>query len=333
MPSFFDPNNLTDAQKARWDAAAAEYARIQEANLDLHLTAMSLKEQTENQDTLEERPRAGDSKSALFARLLEGKPALPFPPPTSYSYPWYSLIEEPDPHPAAIGWISAQTRQTSGASNENTASHGDQVLSIGINQCTWVVVSLNEAARRLMALQDRLTATATQDNQRSFRRYFSWTPELLEEVIATYAAFPEFVVRFGPWAEYRLKIGRGQATCRRGYLRDSVTDIASRRCDHLAACGNVFDVNRFYLNWEEGLIVSKGEHPKKRLEKAETCLDQLTKNFPGLDHAPAHRQIADLQKEIAIFEVDPPQADFVQITYDDWVLEKAFINTETEVSA
>ena len=34
------------------------------------------------------------SKSALLDRLLEGKEPLPEPPPLSFSYPWYTLIEE-----------------------------------------------------------------------------------------------------------------------------------------------------------------------------------------------------------------------------------------------
>ena len=34
------------------------------------------------------------SHSALLARLLSGKEPLPSPPPLSYSYPWYSLIED-----------------------------------------------------------------------------------------------------------------------------------------------------------------------------------------------------------------------------------------------
>jgi len=33
-------------------------------------------------------------KSALFHRLMEGKEPLPVPPPKSYSYPWYNLIED-----------------------------------------------------------------------------------------------------------------------------------------------------------------------------------------------------------------------------------------------
>ena len=32
--------------------------------------------------------------SSLLQRLLAGKEPLPVPPPTAYSYPWYSLIEE-----------------------------------------------------------------------------------------------------------------------------------------------------------------------------------------------------------------------------------------------
>lgn len=32
--------------------------------------------------------------SALLRRLLGGKPALPDPPPRSFSYPWYELIED-----------------------------------------------------------------------------------------------------------------------------------------------------------------------------------------------------------------------------------------------
>lgn len=34
MPTFFDPDNLTPEQSARWEQARLEYARVQEANLD-----------------------------------------------------------------------------------------------------------------------------------------------------------------------------------------------------------------------------------------------------------------------------------------------------------
>lgn len=32
-------------------------------------------------------------KSSLLSRLIEGKDPLPYPPPLSFSHPWYSLIE------------------------------------------------------------------------------------------------------------------------------------------------------------------------------------------------------------------------------------------------
>jgi hypothetical protein len=34
------------------------------------------------------------SHSALFSRLLSGKKPLPTPPPTSFSYPWYELLDD-----------------------------------------------------------------------------------------------------------------------------------------------------------------------------------------------------------------------------------------------
>jgi len=39
-------------------------------------------------------------QSALFARLLAGREPLSFPPPTSFSYPWYALIERTGPPPS-----------------------------------------------------------------------------------------------------------------------------------------------------------------------------------------------------------------------------------------
>lgn len=47
-------------------------------------------------------------KSRLFWRIRSGKPPLPHPPPTSFSCPWYEVIEELRPHycfearPAAV---------------------------------------------------------------------------------------------------------------------------------------------------------------------------------------------------------------------------------------
>ena len=92
MPSTFDGNDLSEEQRARYEWAVAEYARIQDEN-------RARLERAGKQAA----PHQIGPKSALFARLLEGKAALPYPPPTSYSYPWYDIIEKPGPHHVSIG--------------------------------------------------------------------------------------------------------------------------------------------------------------------------------------------------------------------------------------
>lgn len=41
-------------------------------------------------------------KSALLQRMMEGKDPLPVPPPKTFSYPWYSLIEEGIGYPTDV---------------------------------------------------------------------------------------------------------------------------------------------------------------------------------------------------------------------------------------
>lgn len=49
-------------------------------------------------------PTSNDwKKSALFRRLRDGKKPLKYPPPRSFSYPWYSVIEDPTPHLCDVG--------------------------------------------------------------------------------------------------------------------------------------------------------------------------------------------------------------------------------------
>ena len=44
-------------------------------------------------------------KSSLFERLIEGKRVFSIPPPCSFSYPWYSLLEETGPQSCEF-WIA-----------------------------------------------------------------------------------------------------------------------------------------------------------------------------------------------------------------------------------
>jgi hypothetical protein len=114
MLRFFDRNNLSIEQKSRWESVGVEYQKIQEINVQNNFKALSpvekialMKETNCNTDEdLLEHLRvlnhlqgggAQDEKSALFARLLEGRRPLIYPPPCSFSYPWYAVVEEQGP--------------------------------------------------------------------------------------------------------------------------------------------------------------------------------------------------------------------------------------------
>ncbi|MHB1942264.1 MAG: hypothetical protein ACYCP0_04295 [Acidiferrobacteraceae bacterium] len=83
MPRFFDLDDLTPEQRARWDVAVARYNAVMD-----QLRASGVRHVL---------PQPGHEKSALFARLLNGLEPLPHPPPLCYSYPWYEVIEGPGP--------------------------------------------------------------------------------------------------------------------------------------------------------------------------------------------------------------------------------------------
>lgn len=82
MPTFFDPEHLTPKQKENWSAALAKYAAVMAYEKQLTPQGCFLINQP------------GHPKSALFARLLDGKEPLLRPPPKSYGYPWYDCIEQ-----------------------------------------------------------------------------------------------------------------------------------------------------------------------------------------------------------------------------------------------
>lgn len=66
--------------------------------------------------------------SALLRRLIEGKQPLPNPPPLSYSYPWYELMEK--------GW-AIPTEVWEGNEKFNAEQ---QFQALVINQQPWRIV-------------------------------------------------------------------------------------------------------------------------------------------------------------------------------------------------
>lgn len=213
VPVFFNPRQLTDTQHRNWDAAVAEYSRVQVSN------ALDPPEESAQQSDLPGGNIMRATKSALFARLLEGKPALAHPPPTSHAYPWYAVIEEPGPHQVRIdGSIDGQ--------------------AVSLNRCTWNIRHMNEAARELWALD-----SATRAGQ--------WNNSLLAKVKAAYAKGPEMLVRFEPWQNYRLLVAACKHTgtqAARPYALDAVR-IGVRPS---SLTGSVFDVDALMLNAKLG---------------------------------------------------------------------------------
>lgn len=101
-------------------------------------------------------------KSALLKRISEGKRPLAFPPPTSYSYPWYEIIEgnapielgpiytrkftgQKYPYASSTGLMAAESIQDligdgQGELHPELPPAGNVVL---INQSKWEVISVD----------------------------------------------------------------------------------------------------------------------------------------------------------------------------------------------
>lgn len=105
MTKFFDKNKLTKEQQSRWDWAVLKYREIREKNSLNFFEEMGEEERLHLMKELSSAKEFRgsltldmvDEKSALFARLLEGKKPFIYPPPCAYSYPWYEVIEEKGP--------------------------------------------------------------------------------------------------------------------------------------------------------------------------------------------------------------------------------------------
>lgn len=332
MPKFFDPNNLTQEQKNNWDRAIRDYKKVQQDNIEHKIEHLSQlerdfykKEGFVTDDQIQQQMRVimdmtgnkpGHPKSSLFARLLDGKQALPSPPPTSYSYPWYSLIEGDDIHSVCIdtwnNWISSDAKQ----------------LKITINQCSWLVKSLNNAARTLLNLNEELQRTVkTVTNTYGLPdvQHYTWTQELFEKVKAAYAEKPEFIVQFGNNPEFHLYVGNlSDEKKKRQARKKFLLQISQRDVESMVNIRSVFDLDLLRMNLEIGKTVFKTEHPLVKLEKLkEHCAQNDSPDFlKKLDAANLENTSKSLQNDIAEFERDPDAQDVVEYTADQWLLKK-----------
>lgn len=165
MPHFFDPQALTPAQKARWDGASRLYDQVQTVNARRRLRALAGDDRVDLSnsgkaadvlvpdlvDLLQTiaNGQGGNPKSALFARLLDGKPPLVIQPPTAYSYPWYEIIE--DVAPQTVSSLHGQ------ASLDEWIAPGSALTPplplLPIAQCAWAIYQCESPTKAIVAPQ------------------------------------------------------------------------------------------------------------------------------------------------------------------------------------
>jgi hypothetical protein len=271
MPIFFNENELTDEQRARYDWAVAEYARIQTEN------RAQLKHNTHTPVEHQISPQ-----SALFARLLEGKPALPYPPPTSYSYPWYDIIEKPGQYHVSIcaPWSTIASPTDIAEFNE-----GDKLI---LNQCAWTILRKNASGAAFLSLLRQV-----KDPQ-------ALTASTLQGLKAALADKPEFILGFGQWGEFRLFLGR---IIRRGRRR--------------IAINSQFDINT--LDGGNPLIVQVLHRGVDIRAKSDAMLAKLDKSRQELS---VLEQITFASERAILRSGDPEGDDLVEYDCDGWVLER-----------
>lgn len=213
MPSYYDQNALTDAQRARYPEAVKAYERVMEQNAELRKASGLPDVYWQIMDVC----NGPGPKSALFNRLLEGKEPLPYPPPTAFSYPWYGIVETPGAHrvmldagQTLVGEMEAQWSEVEGS-----------IGIIGINQCSWSIMRRNAAAETLAALLSRWKVLP-EDQQT--------TSPLMSEIRRELRDGPEWIVRHSYWPEYRLFYGRAE---RETYRHYAVKDQLDARLEGL----------------------------------------------------------------------------------------------------
>lgn len=200
MPTFFNPDNLTPQQALRYDVALAEYARVMAANRDALNTQGQTCGNTRPRNAFADLHRPGP-KSALFARLLEGKPALLSAPPTSYGYPWFAIIEDGRASGIDIGGAIPVAGALAGLSESGCQE------SLLINQCPWGIISANDAATELMSLA---RAWAILDMPLEDTR-----SDVVRSILRQR---PEWIVQYRQCGPYRVYLGRTHAQGRRDVL-------------------------------------------------------------------------------------------------------------------
>lgn len=303
MPRFFDKSNLTETQARNWDHAVTEYKRVQAKNL----TALSpLASEPDPAFSAFLNSGCGDEKSALFCRLLNGLPALEFPPPTSYSYPWYAVVEERGPFNVDFLGCEKRTKQP------RTAI---------INQCSWDVLSVNDAAAEIETLQVLLSKTRKKiltSTSQSFDFEYSWTDSFFKAVQDAYQSKPAVIVKFGSWRHCELQVGLRITHANLKYAKAVIKGEFSER--RLVKAGSVYDLMMLDLCPQIGQTIGKGEHPSimhNQLVEQNKLSPAGQGGYASMALAASERTIHAAIEE---FEADPTCRDWVELISLGWML-------------
>lgn len=334
MPIFFDPENLSEEQAERWEAAKDEYDRILEQNAQRLLDSLTPEIREKMIGHLRARNAAEpenlkrhlyaqvsspgnvreSQKSALFSRLLEGKFPLPVPPPKSYGYPWYECIEEAGPFQVELSGVIADEIET----NSKVSPLG---MSLIINQERWSLISVNPAAKKLLSLQEQIICVdkgKLEDGFQGRQSTYSWPAELFEAVSRAYAQAPEFTVIRGFNLSYVLRPRRVTTQCRR-YYANEVTS-GSRLSSVLSREASVLNTTALRLHPTVGATLIRSASPSENLAAARKALQAASE----LSHTRHQVEIQEkmLGENLQRYAQDPGYADIVELNTTGWWLFK-----------
>ncbi len=289
-------NNEQDVQQVR------QALRLYDATLESNVVALHGITAEQIRDMLREYHRPGP-KSALFARLLSSKEPLPYPPPTSFSYPWYALIEKPGPHPvSSVGGAATLQSIINGDMGGGCKRH------ILLDQCVWDIVSANGPAEELLSI-------AAQFSEQEHEIEPALAP-YWQRILDAYRAGPEMIVRYGRWPDYRLRVGRTVAIARRDHAEKSVE--AAGRMDSMYG---PLDLSALDLNAVVGKAVSHFnvvEHIENRRKSAKPGEGAERNLMRYLEEQESQGD----DEAIGEYLANPSAYDFVNFETDAWVLEK-----------
>ncbi len=165
---------------------------FEEIDPDYHAQIMS---QIEDLANLDDNIPA--HKSALLQRLMQNKLPLKYPPPLSFSQPWYDLIDECKPIPILLGGYRPK--------EEIDGTFFEEGLII--NQTLWKISSFGNQAKKLMNF---LNKYMNQDSNEIYGLLLFDDWGILnkienEDLINIYVNQPYFIVENQFWGKFKVQ--------------------------------------------------------------------------------------------------------------------------------